>query len=48
MLDHPTQYGVDWSDPEKSQGGIWVDGLHPTAKVQAVLAEAVQDFLRSV
>ncbi|OCF61640.1 hypothetical protein L486_01297 [Kwoniella mangroviensis CBS 10435] len=45
IFDDPTKYRFKHEDPDKSSGGIWVDGLHPTSQVHKVLADELEKFL---
>jgi hypothetical protein len=39
ILDNPLEYEFTEDDPETEGGGIWMDGLHPTSKVQDLFGE---------
>jgi len=46
ILDDPAQFGFKKEGKSARGGGIWVDHLHPTSAVHAVLAREIEEFLR--
>lgn len=48
VLDDPEQYGFAGDDPVRSRGGIWVDDMHPTSAMHAVIAKEVALLIKSV
>lgn len=41
----PDEYGFSKADPGEVAGGIWVDGLHPTKKVQGTFGKGFEALL---
>jgi len=46
ILDDPPHFGFKEEDESARGRGIWVDHLHPTSAVHAVLAREIEEFLR--
>ncbi|KAG8805778.1 hypothetical protein FRC17_005339 [Serendipita sp. 399] len=47
ILDDPEAYGFPKEDIKKDGGAIWVDQLHPTSAVHAVLAKELDLMLKA-
>lgn len=45
ILDSPETFGFPATDVCKAGGAIWVDQLHPTSAVHAIIAKDVMEFL---
>ncbi|KAG8755751.1 hypothetical protein FRC14_003689 [Serendipita sp. 396] len=48
FLDDPEEYGFPKSDVRRSGGEIWVDDLHPTPAVHAIIAKELDDMLNGI
>lgn len=48
VLDYPEAYDFDSEDVDQAEGPIWMDNLHPTSKVHAVLAKHLYAFLADI
>ncbi|TFK81887.1 carbohydrate esterase family 16 protein [Polyporus arcularius HHB13444] len=48
MFNDPESFGFREEDPAEDEGGIFVDGLHPTSAVHAIIAAQILDFLSEV
>lgn len=48
ILDDPVKYGFTQADTRSYGTKIWADDLHPTAKVQDMIADDVLSLLRSI
>ncbi|KAG8840414.1 hypothetical protein FRB91_006115 [Serendipita sp. 411] len=48
FLDDPEEYGFPKSDVRRSGGEIWVDHLHPTPAVHAIIAKELDDMLNGI
>jgi len=48
VLDNPEQYGFAEDDPIRVKGGIWVDHMHPTSAMHAIIAHEVALLVKSV
>lgn len=48
VLDNPETYSFQESDIAKNGGAIWVDHLHPTTKMHAIIAADMAAFLEDV
>jgi phospholipase/lecithinase/hemolysin len=46
ILDDPVKFGFKEEDESAEGGGIWVDHLHPTSAIHAIVAEEIEAFLR--
>ena len=47
-LDYPEKYGFQEDDVTQESGAIWADELHFTSNVHAILAERIEQALRTV
>jgi phospholipase/lecithinase/hemolysin len=47
VLDNPADYGFNEDHVGKEGGQIWVDHLHPTSEMHAVIARDLVAFLES-
>ncbi|KIJ52569.1 carbohydrate esterase family 16 protein [Sphaerobolus stellatus SS14] len=47
ILNDPERFDFDKSDRKKAGGNIWIDHLHPTAKVHKIVAKDIAEFLSS-
>lgn len=47
VLDGPENYGLA-NDQKKAGGTIWVDNLHPTSAVHAIIANELNKMLSSI
>lgn len=46
ILEQPSAFGFADRDPSRAYGGgIWMDGLHPTSAVHALIAQRVLETL---
>jgi hypothetical protein len=45
ILDYPDAYNFEEGDVDEPQGRIWMDHLHPTSEVHAILAKHLYKFL---
>lgn len=48
VLDNPENFGFAKSDPIQIEGGIWVDDMHPTSAMHAIIANEVAALMKSV
>ena len=48
FLNNPEQHGIETEDLRRSGGKVWVDHIHPTAKVHDYIANQVAAFLGAV
>ena len=48
ILDDPEKYGFQEDDVTQESGAIWADELHFTTDVHAILAERIEQALRTV
>lgn len=46
ILDDPVEFGFIREDESVEGGDIWVDYLHPTSAVHAIVAQEIEEFLR--
>ena len=47
ILDNPEEYGFQEDDVSQEGGGIWADDLHLTSEAHAILAERLEQALRT-
>jgi len=45
VLRNPLAYDFTEEDARKAGGGIWIDSIHPTSKMHAVIAREITAFL---
>ncbi|PVG00361.1 hypothetical protein CPB86DRAFT_782701 [Serendipita vermifera] len=48
ILDYPEAYHFDSDDVDEAEGPIWMDNLHPTSKVHAIIAKHLFNFLNGI
>lgn len=48
ILDYPEAYDFDEDNVDEAEGPIWMDSLHPTSKVHAILAKHLYKFLSGI
>jgi len=48
VLDNPESFGFAKSDPLQRRGGIWVDHIHPTSAMHAIIANDAAALMKSV
>lgn len=47
VLETPSDYGFDEEDVQEMYGPMWADFIHPTSRMHEIIAERVNEFLRS-
>jgi len=47
VLETPSEYGFEEKDIRRRYGPVWADHIHPTSRMHELLAERINEFLRS-
>lgn len=47
VFETPSKYGFEEKDIRRRYGPVWADHIHPTSRMHELLAERVNEFLRS-
>ena len=47
VIAEPEKYGFPPGDIKRRGGSIWMDHLHPTSKMHKVLADDIEEFLKT-